>query len=97
MKLKQLRDAHFEINVGGKHDLLMLRGMAGETAGWVESNRLASDFEITWARFANEQARLPDELLAIGGQMLEVDGRTILNSEDRIESFTAKRFGDEFV
>jgi hypothetical protein len=87
----------FEINVGGKHDLLLLRGMAGETAGWVETKRLASDFEITWARFANEQARLPDELLAIGGQMLEVEGRTIINSEDRIESFTAKRFGDEFV
>jgi hypothetical protein len=87
----------FEINVNGKHDLLLLRGIAGETAGWVETNRLASDFEITWARFANEQARLPDELLAIGGQMLEVDGRTIINSEDRIESFTAKRFGDEFV
>jgi hypothetical protein len=87
----------FEINVDGKHDVLLLRGMAGETAGWVETTRLAADFEITWARFANEQARLPDELVLIGGQTLEVEGRRIVNSGDRIESVTVTRFGDEFV
>ena len=87
----------FEINVDGKHDVMLLRGMSGETAGWVETTRLASDFEIMWARFANEQARLPDELVLIGGQTLEVDGRRIVNSGDRIESLTVTRFGDEFV
>lgn len=87
----------FEINVDGKHDVLLLRGMAGETAGWVETTRLASDFEITWARFANEQSRLPDELVMIGGQTLEVDGRRIVNSEDRIQSLAMTRFDDEFV
>ena len=96
-EIEAIEGRAFEINVDGKHDVLLLRGMAGETAGWVETARLASDFEITWARFANEQARLPDELVLIGGQTLEVDGREIVNSEDRIQSLTMTRFDDEFV
>lgn len=87
----------FEINVDGRHDVLLLRGMPGETAGWVETTRLASDFEMTWARFANEQARLPDEIVLILGQAFEVDGRPLVNAEDMIESKTATRFGEEFV
>jgi hypothetical protein len=87
----------FEINVDGRHDVLLLRGMPGETAGWVETNRLASDFEMTWARFANDQVRLPDEIVLIQGQSFEVDGRPIVNSENIIESMTATRFGEEFV
>lgn len=96
-EIEAIEGRAFEFNVDGKHDVLHLRGMAGETAGRVETTRLASDFEITWARFANEQARLPDELVLIGGQTLEIAGRRIVNSEDRIQSLIVTRFGDEFV
>lgn len=96
-EIKATEGRAFEINVDGRHDVLLLRGMPGETAGWVETTRLASDFEMTWARFANDQAGLPDEIVLILGQSFEVDGRHLVDSENIIESMTATRFGEEFV
>ncbi|MGI8836180.1 MAG: alginate lyase family protein [Pyrinomonadaceae bacterium] len=86
----------FEVRIEGKHDLLLIRGLPGETAGRVETARLASDFEITWARFANERTRMPEQLVLIGGQTLELEGREILKSTRRIGFLAVTRTGEEF-
>jgi hypothetical protein len=62
----------------------------------VEMARLASDFEWTWARFAAEDALVPEELLLIGGQMLELQGKEVLRSGRRIRYLVASRAGDQF-
>ena len=87
----------FEINIGGKHDVLMLRGLPEFTApGRMETVRLASDFDVAWARFASERARIPEELVLIGGQTLELEGRVLLRSTKRMNYLVASRVGDRF-
>ncbi len=82
----------FEINTESHHDILLIRhlldvdfGCEVDTVGRVETARMASDFELTWARFANEKARAPDELVLIGGHRLEFEGRQIVNSGERLD------------
>jgi hypothetical protein len=71
-------------------DLLMIRdGKKVETA------LMASDFDLTWARFVPERA-LPEELVLIRGQHLQLHGRQILRSEKRVNSLVASRFGNNF-
>jgi hypothetical protein len=84
----------FEIKIGEKHDVLLIHD-ASEMASLVETGRLASDFDLTWARFGNEQARLPEELVLIGGQMLEFEGREILQSKERISYLSMSTHGDQ--
>jgi hypothetical protein len=83
----------FEVITGGQHDLLLLRG----SSPFADSGtrRLATDFDLTWARFSNERARMPDELVLIGGQWLEFDGQEILRAEKRIDYLTISPQGDQ--
>ncbi len=81
----------FEINTEGHHDILLIRhlseiefGAEGDELGMVETSRMASDFELTWARFASERARTPAEVVLIGGRQLELEGRPVLRSPHRI-------------
>ncbi|MGH9970113.1 MAG: alginate lyase family protein [Pyrinomonadaceae bacterium] len=85
----------FEIKAGNRQDVLMIRGFPGETSGWVETARLASDFEWTWARFASERAQTPEELVLIGGQTLKVQGREILKADKRIDYLAITSLGDQ--
>jgi hypothetical protein len=73
----------------------MLRGLPGETAGPVETAKLSSDFELTWARFATPSARMPEELILIGGQTLQLEGRDILKSGKRIDYLALSTLGDQ--
>ena len=96
-RIKQAREIEaiggraFEVISKSAHDIVMIK--AGER---VETARLASDFEWTWARFANEDAAVPEELVLIGGQMLEVQGKEVLRSGRRINYLVASRVGDQF-
>ena len=81
----------FEIVSDRGHDVLMIK-----SEGRAEMARLASDFDWTWARFAAEGATLPEELVLIGGQWLEVGGREVLRSGRRINYLVARRVGDQF-
>jgi hypothetical protein len=81
----------FEIGGAGMHDILMIK-----TGSQAEMARLASDFEWTWARFADEEATIPEELVLIGGHKLELEGREVLRSERRINYLVASRVGDQF-
>jgi hypothetical protein len=81
----------FEIVGENAYDIVMIK-----TAESVEMARLASDFEWTWARFAHEGAAVPDELVLIEGQRLELGGKEVLRSERRINYLVASRVRDQF-
>lgn len=81
----------FEVVSDTVVDLVMIRDDSR-----VETARLVSDFECTWARFSSEREALPEELVLIGGRRLELDGREILRSELRIDYLVATRKGDQF-
>jgi Heparinase II/III-like protein/Heparinase II/III N-terminus len=73
-------------------DIVMLRN---SKAARVETERLASDFEWTWARFAAPQQTTPTELVLINGEMLELQGREILKSTKRIKFLIATQVGEK--
>lgn len=81
----------FEVSGSSGHDVLIVK--TGERA---EMARLASDFEWTWARYADENATVPEELVLIGGQWLELGGREVLRSGRRINYLVASRIGEQF-
>ena len=74
------------------YDIVMMKTAADR----VEMARLASDFEWTWVRFSDESAAVPDELVLIGGQRLELEGKEVLRSGRRINYLLASRVGDQF-
>lgn len=82
----------FEINTESHHDILLIRhlsevrlGLEVDAVGRVQTARMESDFEVTWARFGNEKARVPEELVLIGGGSLEFEGRKLLDSRERLD------------
>ena len=81
----------FEVIGESAYDIVMMK-----TGDRVEMARLASDFEWTWARFSDEGATIPDELVLIGGQRLELEGKEVLRSGRRINYLVASRLGDQF-
>ncbi|HXM35377.1 MAG TPA: alginate lyase family protein [Pyrinomonadaceae bacterium] len=81
----------FEVVGESAYDIVMIK--SGDR---VEMARLASDFEWTWARFAHEGATIPDELVLIGGQRLELEGKEVLRSGRRINYLVASRVRDHF-
>jgi hypothetical protein len=81
----------FEVVSEGAHDIVMIG-----SGSRVETARLASDFEWTWARFSSEDGSIPEELVLIGGQVLELQGKEILRSGRRINYLVASRVGDQF-
>lgn len=87
----------FEINSEGHHDILLIRhvsevGFGPEVfdLGRVETARMSSDFELTWARFAGEKAHRPEELVLMGGQRLELEGRELVNLPERVGHLVLK-------
>jgi Heparinase II/III-like protein/Heparinase II/III N-terminus len=96
-EIEALDGRAFEINIGGKHDVLMLRGVLQErAAGRIETAQFASDFDVTWARFDSASPRTPEEFILIGGQTLTLEGRDLLKSTRRINYLVASRVGDRF-
>ena len=86
----------FEIRSDDHCDLVMLRDAHSQH---VETVRLVSDFNWTWARFPNssDEARAELlELLVLDGQRLQLDGSEILKSAKRIDYLMAARDGDRF-
>lgn len=84
----------FELTHENGVDIVMIR--KGEVGQRVEMERLASDFDWTWARFAGHGEPIPEELILIGGQSLHLDGREIIKLERRIEYLAASQLGHQF-
>jgi hypothetical protein len=81
----------FEVVSESAQDFVMIG-----SGGRVETARLASDFDWTWARFSSEDGLVPEELVLIGGQVLELQGKEVLRSRSRINYLVASRVGDQF-
>jgi Heparinase II/III-like protein/Heparinase II/III N-terminus len=84
----------FEVLGDDSHDIVIIRTCSG--AGRSGLARLASDFDWTWARFADEHSTTPDELVLIDGHSLALDGKEVLRSRRRISHLVAQRVGDRF-
>jgi hypothetical protein len=88
----------FEIDIGGHHDVLLFRDLSPQPVrGWIETTRLASDFDVTWARFTRENARTPAELIVINGHTVECEGRMLLSSTERINHRSTRMNTDQYV
>jgi hypothetical protein len=90
-KVEAIGGLAFEIFGQSNFDVLLVKN--GERA---EMARLASDFEWTWARYSDENATIPEQLVLIDGQWLELGGREVLRSGRRINYLVASRIGDQF-
>jgi len=96
-EIEALNGRAFEIDSESRHDVLMLLDQSADAvSGWVETARLGSDFDVTWARFDRHSSRTPDELILINGHMLEFEGRALLRSTKKISYLAARRVGDRF-
>ncbi len=84
-EIEALHGRAFEIDVEGRHDVLLFRN--SEEAA-VETARFASDFDVTWARFERADARQPEELILINGHTLQFEGRDLLKSTKKINYVT---------
>jgi len=84
-EIEALNGRAFEIDVEGRHDVLLLRH--SEEAP-VETARFISDFDVTWARFERADSRPPEELILINGNTLLFEGRDLLKSTKKINYAT---------
>jgi len=82
----------FEVTNDNWVDIVMIR-----TGERIETARMESDFEWTWARFNEDSRELPIELVLSGGQNLAVEGREILEADRHIKYLAARRLGEEFL
>jgi hypothetical protein len=76
--VEQIEAVHgtaLRINYGDRHDLLLSRTSGG--SGSAKTERFYSDSDFALARFADREARMPDQVLLIRGQKFEVDGQPI--------------------
>jgi len=89
----------FEITGDEYSDLVMLGDPRSRR---VETVRMVSDFNWSWARFSKARSESRDEtgelleLLVMDGQRLELDGKEILKSAKRVDYLMACRSGDRF-
>ena len=81
----------FEVANENWLDIVMIR--SGQR---VETARLASDFEWTWARFSQADTSVPQELVLVGGKTLQLQGRQVLQAGRPFRYLTAQRTGSHF-
>jgi hypothetical protein len=81
----------FEVVSENARDIVMIG-----SGGRVETARLAGDFEWIWARFGPADDSIPEELVLIGGRVLELEGKEIMRAARRINYLVASRVGEHF-
>lgn len=84
-EIEALNGRAFEIDIDGRHDVLLLRHSEEVP---VETSRFVSDFDVTWARFEKAGSRPPEELILINGHTLLFEGRDLLKSTKKINYVT---------
>ena len=83
----------FEISHQSGIDVVMI---ATSPNAEVETERLASNFAWTWARFSDREDSKPTDLILLDGTFLKLEGREILKSRAPISYLVAQRIGEEF-
>ena len=81
----------FEVINDNWLDIVMIRNRER-----IETARLASDFEWTWARFSHADTPILEELVLIGGRTLELQGRQVLQAGQHLKYVAARRIEDQF-
>jgi len=81
----------FEVANENWLDIVMIRDRER-----IETARLASDFEWTWARFSQADTLILEELVLIGGRTLELQGRQVLQAGEQLKYVTARRTDSQF-
>ncbi len=94
-RIKAVNGHAFEINIGERHDSLLLYQASNLRSG-VETPRLRSDFDVTWASFDRRDPSVPRELVLINGHTLELEGQALVRSTEKIEYLVANRTDDVF-
>jgi glycosyltransferase involved in cell wall biosynthesis len=74
-------------------DLVLLRN---QQSARVETVRMTSDCNLSWARFSVHGNQKLAELLVIDGRRIDLDGKKILSSQQRIGHLVASRIGERF-
>ena len=87
-KIEAVGGKAFEITHENGVDIVMIRN---DEAARVETERLASDFEWSWARFASRDAAAPEQFLLIEGQRFQLDGKEVLKTDNRISHVVNSR------
>ncbi len=81
----------FEVANENWLDIVMIR-----TGERIETVRLASDFEWTWARFSQADTSILEELVLISGRNLQLQGRQVLHAGQHLKYMTARRVDGQF-
>jgi hypothetical protein len=81
----------FEVANENWLDIVMIR-----TGERIETARLASDFEWTWARFSHSDTSILEELVLISGRTLQLQGHQVLQAGQSLKYVTARRVGGQF-
>jgi hypothetical protein len=83
----------FELLDTFSHDLLLIRAV---DAAVISSSLVTSDFEWSWARFAQEGEE-PQELLLIQGSALSLYGKEIVSAESPMDYLSLRRSGEDLI
>lgn len=81
----------FEVANENWLDIVMIR-----TEERIETVRLASDFEWTWARFSQADKSILEELVLISGRTLQIQGHQVLQAGQHLKYVTARRVEGQF-
>ena len=81
----------FEVANENWLDIVMIR-----TGERIETARLASDFEWTWARFSQSDTSILEELVLISGRTLQLQGHQVLQAGQNLKYVTARRVDGQF-
>lgn len=72
----------FVVRNGNSHDLVIIRDY--RTNGLAQTPLIVSDFDCAWLRFTGGNSN-PDEMLLLGGHRLELEGKKIVESPERLD------------
>ena len=82
----------FKVHNENFHDVVIIRDPGN--AGVAQTASVISDFEYTWLRFDGNNPT-PAELVLLGGQKLEIAGRKIEESSERLEYSWLKKDAEQ--
>ena len=82
----------FEIHTENSHDVLLIKDLGN--SGVSRTDSMISDFEYTWMRFDGNNS-VPEELVLLGGQKLEINGQKIVVAAERVDYSWFRKDADQ--
>ena len=72
----------FVVRNGILHDFVIIREI--RSRGLAQTSSIVSDFDCAWLRFSGSNSN-PDQMLLLGGHRLELEGKKIVESAERLD------------